>query len=194
MGAASRALRCRCGSAGAVGVGAGAACGAATTAFCLAIEPVTESRSCSSTATREYSRSRSLLSVSTAEASRRPRSGFRCATVRSCCACRARSSDAARSSARAERRLVGEHGDDDRGDRADAPRSEPPHRAAVEFVLLGQKPTQQAAGVFGLEAIGQWVGISGHRTYRPSQGPPKSHHKHYQEKGIGLESRAIRRN
>jgi hypothetical protein len=39
-------------------------------AFCRAIAPVTESRPCSRTATREYSRSRSPLSVSMAEARR----------------------------------------------------------------------------------------------------------------------------
>ena len=58
-----------------VGGGAGAATGgdgaAATADFCRVIAPVTESSPCSSTVTREYSLSRSLLSVSIADASRR---------------------------------------------------------------------------------------------------------------------------
>ena len=43
--------------------------------------------------------------------------------------------------------LVGHHGDDDGGHRADAPRAEPPQRAAVEIVLLGQQTAQHAAGI-----------------------------------------------
>jgi hypothetical protein len=50
---------------------AAASCVGAVAEFCRAIAPVTESSPCSSTVTREYSRSRSLLSVSIADASRR---------------------------------------------------------------------------------------------------------------------------
>jgi hypothetical protein len=43
---------------------------AAGAAACRVMAPVTESSPCSSTVTREYSRSRSLFSVSIAEANR----------------------------------------------------------------------------------------------------------------------------
>ena len=51
-----------------------------------------------------------------------------------------------------ERRLVGHHGQNHRAGRADAPGSDPPQRAAVEFVLLGQQVAQHATGVIRLEA------------------------------------------
>ncbi|WP_375143887.1 pentapeptide repeat-containing protein [Bradyrhizobium sp. Ash2021] len=72
---------------------AGAACevGAGP---CRAIAPVTESRPCSSEVTREYSRSRSPLSVSIAEASRRVSFWLSLATNWICCACRVRSTAA----------------------------------------------------------------------------------------------------
>jgi len=58
------------------GASAGAAaCGGVTAGSCRTIAPVTESSPCSRTATREYSRSRSLFNVSIAEARRRPRFG-----------------------------------------------------------------------------------------------------------------------
>ena len=50
-----------------------------------------------------------------------------------------------------DRRLIGEHRQNHRADRGNAPRSEPPQRAAVEFVLLRQKAGQQAAGILGFE-------------------------------------------
>ena len=53
----------------------------------------------------------------------------------------------------AERRLVGHHGQDHRAGRADAPRSDPPQRAAVEIVFLGQQAAQHAAGVVRVEAV-----------------------------------------
>jgi hypothetical protein len=69
----------------------GAACGEPAAAFCRAIDPVTESRPCSSTVIREYSRSRSPFRVSMAEASRRV-SFWLCLAINwNCCACRARS-------------------------------------------------------------------------------------------------------
>ncbi|WP_370196248.1 hypothetical protein [Bradyrhizobium elkanii] len=61
---------------------------------CLAIAPVTESRPCSSVVTREYSRSRSPLSVSIADASRRVSLWLSFASVCNCWACRARSAAA----------------------------------------------------------------------------------------------------
>ena len=83
----------------AAGVGAGAGAGAAqvapaTAAFCRAIEPVTESSPCSRTVTREYSRSRSPLSVSIADASLRVSSWPSLAIDWICCSCRARSATA----------------------------------------------------------------------------------------------------
>ncbi len=71
---------------------AGGACGEA--AVCRAIAPVTESKPCSSTVIREYSRSRSPLSVSMAEASRRVSLWLSLAADWICCACRARSAAA----------------------------------------------------------------------------------------------------
>src|SRR5712692_10372492 len=84
-----------------VGAEAGAAtaggAGAATVAvagFCRAIAPVTESSPCSRTVTREYSRSRSPLSVSMAEASRRASFWLSLAMDWICCDWRARSAAA----------------------------------------------------------------------------------------------------
>jgi hypothetical protein len=71
--------------------GWGVACGEPAAAFCRAIEPVTESRPCSSTVMREYSRSRSPFRVSMAEASRRVSFWLCLAIDWNCCACRARS-------------------------------------------------------------------------------------------------------
>ena len=67
------------------------ACGEAAAAFCRAIEPVTESRPCSRTVMREYSRSRSPLRVSMADASRRVSFWLSLAIDWICCDCRARS-------------------------------------------------------------------------------------------------------
>jgi len=63
----------------------------AAAAFCRAIEPVTESRPCSSTVRREYNRSRSPLRVSMADASRRVSCWLSLATDWICCDCRTRS-------------------------------------------------------------------------------------------------------
>lgn len=71
--------------------GWGAACGEPAAAFCRVIEPVTESRPCSSTVMREYSRSRSPFRVSMAEASRRVSCWLSLAIDWICCDCRARS-------------------------------------------------------------------------------------------------------
>src|SRR5665213_52372 len=75
-----------CASLAAEAVLAGAGGGTVTTAFCLAIVPVTDSKPCSSTLTREYSRSRSLFSVSTADASRLDSFWLSLATDWICCA------------------------------------------------------------------------------------------------------------
>ena len=61
---------------------------------CRAMAPVTESSPCSRPVTREYSRSRSLLSVSMAAASRRASFWVSLATDWICCACRVRSAAA----------------------------------------------------------------------------------------------------
>src|SRR5205807_3975914 len=50
-----------------------------------------------------------------------------------------------------ERRLVGHHGQNHRSGRAGAPGSDPPQRAAVEIVFLGQQVAQHATGVIRLE-------------------------------------------
>ncbi len=50
-----------------------------------------------------------------------------------------------------ERRLAGHHGQNHRARGADAPGCEPPQRAAVELVLVGQQVAQHAAGVIRLE-------------------------------------------
>ena len=65
--------------------------GEAAAAFCRAIEPVTVSRPCSRTLMREYSRSRSPLRVSMADASRRVSFWLSFAIDWICCDCRARS-------------------------------------------------------------------------------------------------------
>jgi hypothetical protein len=75
----------------------GAACGEAVAAFCRAIEPVTESRPCSRTVMREYSRSRSPLRVSMADASRRISFWLSLVIDWICCDWRARSTLAVRS-------------------------------------------------------------------------------------------------
>jgi len=62
---------CEAGCGSAVAEEAGTACAEAAGEFCRAIAPVTESRPCSRTVTREYNRSRSPLSVSMADASSR---------------------------------------------------------------------------------------------------------------------------
>ena len=69
----------------------GVACGEPAAAFCRAIEPVIESRPCSRTVMREYSRSRSPLRVSMADASRRVSCWLSLAIDWICCDCRARS-------------------------------------------------------------------------------------------------------
>ena len=166
-GAGAEFCDAACGSVVAAAVAA--ACGDAAAGFCRAIAPVTESSPCSSTVTREYSRSRSPLSVSIAEASRRASFWLSLATDWICCDCRARSAAATWSRRKPDRRLAGEQRDDDRADRGNAPRSQPPQRAPVELILLGQKPAQQAAGIFGLEAASQMVAVSlAIRRCRPS--------------------------
>jgi hypothetical protein len=51
-----------------------------------------------------------------------------------------------------QRRLIGHDSQNHRTRRADAPRSDPPQRPAVEFVFLGQQAAQHAAVVIRLEA------------------------------------------
>ncbi len=69
----------------------GVACGEPAAAVCRVIEPVIESSPCSSTVMREYSRSRSPLRVSMAEASRRVSCWLSLAIDWICCDCRTRS-------------------------------------------------------------------------------------------------------
>src|SRR5437763_3133611 len=72
----------------------GTGCDAGAARLCLAIAPVTESRPCSNTVTREYSRSRSPLSVSIADARRRFSFWISLASEVICWACWARSTAA----------------------------------------------------------------------------------------------------
>jgi hypothetical protein len=43
--------------------------------------------------------------------------------------------------------LVGEQSDNHRGNRANTPRAEPPQRAPVEFIFLGQESSQPTSGI-----------------------------------------------
>src|SRR6185295_5758149 len=74
--------------------GEGLACGKPGAEFWRPIEPVTLSRPCSSTVTREYSRSRSPFKVSMADASRRASAWLSLATDWICWDCRVKSADA----------------------------------------------------------------------------------------------------
>ena len=127
----------------AAGEKAGACCGqgrvAVWAAVCRATAPVTESRPCSSTVTREYSRSRSPFRVSMAEASRRASPWLSLATAWICWACRVRSAAATWSAPPPDRKLVGEHRQGHRSNRRSPPRSEPPQRAAVEGIPFPPK-------------------------------------------------------
>jgi hypothetical protein len=58
----------------------------------------------------------------------------------------------------ADRRLVGDEGYNDRADRDGRPGSEPPERAPVKFVFLGEQAGKRAAGLFLVEAAAQPVG------------------------------------
>ena len=70
-------------------------------------------------------------------------------------------------------RLVGEHGQHDRGDRRGAPGADPPQRAAVERILFGQQPAQCPTGILDLETAGLLVPIPCHTNafghLRPTQ-------------------------
>jgi hypothetical protein len=77
-----------------------------------------------------------------------------------------------------DRGLIGQHRHNDRGDGAYAPRSKPPQRSPVEILFLGQKAGQQAAGIFGLEAAGQIVGMLRHATFSALPSPAESRDKH----------------
>ena len=70
------------------------ACAGVMAEFCRTIAPVTEPRPCSRNVTREYSRSRSLFSVSTADARRRVSFSLSLAAVWICCDWRCRSAAA----------------------------------------------------------------------------------------------------
>ena len=160
--------------------GATAAGAGGVQALLRAMAPVDESSPCSSTVTREYSRSRSLFSVSMADASRFASLWLSLATDWICCACRARSAAATWSRRHADRGLIGEDRQNHRADRGDAPRSQPPQRAAVEYILLRQKAGQQAAGILGLETASHWPvrRFFAIRSCRPSRGLPESQRKH----------------
>ena len=86
-----------------------------------------------------------------AAASRRASLWLSLATSWICCACRVRSAAATCSRFDPSERLVGHHGQNHRSRGADAPRSDPPQRAAVELVFLGQQIAQHATGVIRLE-------------------------------------------
>jgi len=60
-------------------------------------------------------------------------------------------------------RLVGHDREHHGTDRNDTPRSDPQHRAAIELVLLGEKPGQRpAAGIINLMGAGPMVGFLCH--------------------------------
>ena len=78
----------------------------------------------------------------------------------------------------AERRLVGHHGQDRPRRSAPTPHdADPPQRAAVEFVFLGQQTAQHAAGVIRLE-VREMVGFLGQAPLALLQGPAESQGKH----------------
>ena len=96
-----------------------------------------------------------------AEASRRASFWLSLATAWICCACRVRSAAATWSRRQPSEDWLAITATIDGADRADAPRAEPPQRAAVEIVFLGQKTAQHAAGVVRVQAASQMVGILG---------------------------------
>ena len=165
------------GSAVAAG-GAAAACGEdAAAALCRAIAPVTESRPCSSTVTREYSRSRSPLRVSTADASRRVSLWLSLAASRICCAWRA-SSSAATSSRRndIEDWLASRA-------RMTAPTAPTPHdpirhSARRSKASSSAKRPDSAPPVFSVSKLSvSWLEFFAIRSLWPSRAP-ESRHKH----------------
>ena len=102
-----------------------------------------------------------------AEASRRASFWLSLATDWICCACRARSAAASWSRCQPSEDWLAITATMTARDRADAPRSEPPQRAAVEIFFLGQQTAQHAAGVIGVEAASQMVGILGQTSSAP---------------------------
>ena len=88
--------------------------------------PVTESSPCSRPVTREYSLSRSLLSVSMAAASRRASFWLSLATDLDLLRLPGQIGGGDLFPLQSERRLVGHHGQNHRSRGADAPRSDPP--------------------------------------------------------------------
>jgi len=76
-----------------------------------------------------------------------------------------------------ERRLAGQHGQNDRAGRADTPGPEPPQRAAVERVFVGQQVTQHATGVIRLEACAM-VWFPGQASLALLEAPAESQAKH----------------
>ena len=140
--------------------------------FCRAIEPVTESSPCSRTVTREYSRSRSPLRVSIADASRRVSFWLSLATDWICCACRVRSAAATCSLPQPDRGLVGVQRDRYRahrdrapgcravtanGGRNHPPRPKSPASTPPEFSVSKPPP--------------RWIGMFCHSEFF---GPPKA--------------------
>ena len=76
-----------------------------------------------------------------------------------------------------ERRLVGHHGQNHRSRGADAPGSDPPQRAAVKFVFLGQQVAQHATGVIRLE-VREMVWFFGQAPSALLKAPAESQGKH----------------
>ncbi len=146
--------------------------GGATAALCRTIEPVTESNPCSRTLMRENSRSRSPLSVSMAEASRRTSFSLCLATDWICCDCRARSDRRKLVAPQFHRRLAGEDRDGDCGDRGDTPHRKPQQRGPVEMFFLGQKTGGRADRARRSTAASRLVALLCHRTSSAPRGPP----------------------
>ena len=76
-----------------------------------------------------------------------------------------------------KRRLVGHHGQNHRARGAGAPGSDPPQRAAVEPVLVGQQLAQHATGVIGLE-VPEMVWFPGQAPSALLKAPAESQAKH----------------
>ena len=141
---------------------------------CRAIAPVTESSPCSSAVTREYSRSRSPLSVSIAEASRRASFWLSRATGWICCACRAdRRRRPARAATRATtgwpsrprsrrrpRRRPTSRSATARGGRTRLPR--PTSRSARRRCLPSSKLPAEMVGIFGQASLALPRGLPNH--------------------------------
>ena len=169
-GAAGAAVATAAGMGAGAGVGAGGA--AATTAFCRAIEPVTEFEPLFQDGDtgvqpvavaveridRRCEPPRLVLAVpgNRLDLLLLPRQiGYRDPLL-----------------PQPDRRLAGVQRDRYRAHRDRAPGCQPQQRAAVEIILIGKKSGQHAARVLGLDAAAPMDGMFCHRNSSAPQGPP----------------------